>query len=68
MKHISDTERLQTAILNKKDQELTKCKRENIQLKQHIETLTQYVSELKTSNQILANQLNYLARKSHLNV
>jgi len=62
-KHISDSERITLAILNKRETELKQTRDELNQLRKQLKATNIYVSELKESNKILANQVNYLVHK-----
>lgn len=62
-RHISDSERLTIAMLNRKENELYEMKRMNENYCKQLKALKVYVSELKESNKILANQVNYLVSK-----
>lgn len=62
-KHISDSERITLAMLNKRETELKQTRDELNQLRKQLKAVNIYVSELKESNKILANQVNYLVHK-----
>lgn len=62
-KHISDSERLTIAALNRKESELSEKTRELENYKAQLRAMKTYVSELKESNKILAAQVNYLISK-----
>ena len=62
-KHISDSERLTLAMLNRRETELKQTRDELNQLRKQLKAVNIYVSELKESNKILANQVNYLVHK-----
>lgn len=62
-RHISDSERLTIAMLNRKENELSEMKKMNENYYKQLKALKVYVSELKESNKILANQVNYLVSK-----
>ena len=62
-RHISDSERLTIAMLNRKENELSEMKRMNENYYRQLQALKVYISELKNSNKILANQVNYLVSK-----
>ena len=62
-KHITDSEKLTIAILNRKETELKQTKEELDQLKRQLKAMSWYITELKNSNKNLASQINYLVRK-----
>ena len=62
-RHISDSERLTIAALNRKENELSEVKRMNQNYYQQLKAMKVYISELKESNKILAAQVNYLISK-----
>ena len=62
-RHVSDSERLTTAMLNKKTMELAECEREKQNYIQQLKALKTYIGELKESNKTLAAQVNYLVNK-----
>ena len=62
-KHITDSEKLTIAMLNKKETELKQTKEELEQLKKQLKAMSWYITELKNSNKHLASQINYLVRK-----
>lgn len=62
-RHISDSERLTLAMLNKKETELKQAREEIDQLKRQLKAMSGYITELKDSNKILASQVNFLIRK-----
>ena len=62
-RHISDSERLTNAMLNRKIMELEESQREKNNYIQQLKAMKTYVSELKESNKILAAQVNYLVSK-----
>lgn len=62
-KHISDSERLTLAMLNKKETELKQARETIEQFKVQLKALSDYITDLKKSNKILASQVNYLVRK-----
>ena len=63
MKHITNSERLITAKLNRTETELKEA-REIIQnYKKQLEAIRIYIAELKDSNKILTNQVRYLVDK-----
>jgi hypothetical protein len=62
-KHITDSERLTLAMLNKKETELKQAQEEIDQLKRQLKAMSGYITELKDSNKLLASQVNFLIRK-----
>lgn len=62
-RHISDSERLTQAALNRKYMELEQERREKNNYIQQLKAMKIYISELKESNKILAAQVNYLVSK-----
>ena len=62
-KHISDSERLTLAMLNKKETELKQARETIEQFKVQLKALSYYITDLKKSNKILASQVNYLVHK-----
>ena len=64
MKHISDSERLTLASLNKKETELKQVKEELYRARQQAQAMNTYIRELRENNKILANQVRYLAHRS----
>lgn len=66
-KHISDSERLTLAMLNKKETELKQTQDKLSNAYQQLKAMKSYISELKDSNQILASQVKYLVSKQKQN-
>lgn len=62
-KHISDSERLVIASLNRKETELKQTKDELNRAYKQLKVMKDYITELKDSNKILAAQVNYLVHK-----
>lgn len=60
---ISDSERLTQATLNKKYMELEEKNREIKEYQAQLRAMKGYITELKDSNKILCNQINYLLLK-----
>ena len=60
---ISDSERLVIAKLNRTETELKQAKETIAQFTKQLKTQTQYISELKDANKMLAAQVNFLVRK-----
>ena len=63
MRHLSDSERLIQAALNRKYMELEQCEKEKQNYIQQLKALKLYIWELKESNKILAAQVKYLISK-----
>ena len=66
-KHISDSERLTLAMLNKKETELKQTQDKLSNAYQQLKAMKSYIWELKESNQILASQVKYLVSKQKQN-
>jgi archaellum component FlaC len=64
-KHISDSERLTLAMLNKKETELKQTREELEQFKKQLRAMSKYITELKDSNKMLASQVRYLVSKQN---
>lgn len=64
---ISDSERLVIAKLNKTETELKQAKDTIAQYARQLKAQTQYITELKDANKILATQVNYLVSKKITN-
>ena len=62
-KHITDSEKITLALLNKKETELKQTREELDQLRRQLKAMSGYITELKESNKHLASQINYLVRK-----
>lgn len=62
-RHISDSERLTLAKLNRVETELKHEREEKQKLIQQLKAIKQYITELKDSNKILAAQVRYLVTK-----
>lgn len=62
-KHISDSERLTLAMLNKKETELKQTREDLDQLKKQLRVMSDYITELKKANKILSAQVRYLVHK-----
>lgn len=62
-KHISDSERLTLAMLNRKETELKQTREDLDQLKKQLRVMSDYITELKKANKILCAQVRYLDRK-----
>lgn len=60
---ISDSERLVIAKLNRTETELKRAKETIEQFTRQLKAQTQYITELKDANKMLAAQVNYLVRK-----
>ena len=62
-KHISDSERLTLAMLNKKETELKQTQDKLTNAYQQLKAMKSYISELEESNKMLAAQVRYLISK-----
>lgn len=62
-RHISDSERLTIAMLNKKETENKQLQEKLSNAYQQIKAMKSYIWELKDSNKMLANQVRYLVSK-----
>lgn len=62
-RHISDSERLTLAALNRKETELKQALETIEQFKKQLRVQTDYITELKHSNRLLASQVRYLVSK-----
>jgi len=62
-KHISDSERLVIAKLNRTESELKQAKETIEQFTKQLKAQTAYITELKDANKMLAAQVNFLVRK-----
>ena len=60
---ISDSERLVIAKLNRTETELKQAKEIIAQFTKQLKAQTQYISELKDANKMLAAQVNFLVHK-----
>ena len=66
-RHISDSERLTLAALNRKETELKQERERSATYLRELKAMKSYVWELKDSNKILAAQVNYLITKQKQN-
>jgi hypothetical protein len=66
-RHISDSERLTLATLNRKETELKQTQDKLSNAYQQLKAMKGYIWELKESNQILASQVKYLVSKQKQN-
>lgn len=64
-KHISDSERLTLAMLNKRETELKQTQEKLSNAYQQLKALKTYIWELKESNKMLASQVKYLVSKQN---
>lgn len=64
-RHISDSERLTLAALNKKETELKQERERSATYRRELQAMKSYISELKDSNKILASQVKYLVSKQN---
>lgn len=63
MKHITMSERITTAKLNKTEQELQQAKEIIRNYQKQLDAIRIYISDLKEGNKILTNQVRYLIEK-----
>jgi uncharacterized membrane protein YgaE (UPF0421/DUF939 family) len=66
-RHISDSERLVIASLNRKETENKQLQEKLSKAYQQLKAQNQYISELKDSNKMLAAQVRYLVHKKATN-
>lgn len=64
-KHISDSERLTLAMLNKKEAENKQLQEKLSNAYQQLKAMKSYVWELKEANKMLASQVRYLVSKQN---
>ena len=64
-KHISDSERLTLAMLNKKETENKQLQEKLSNAYQQLKAMKNYICELKESNKMLASQVKYLVSKQN---
>jgi len=64
-RHISDSERLTIAMLNKKETELKQTQEKLSNAYQQLKAMKNYVWELKDANKMLAAQVRYLVSKQN---
>ena len=64
-RHISDSERLTLAMLNKKETELKQTQEKLSNAYQQLKAMKNYVWELKEANKMLASQVKYLVSKQN---
>lgn len=64
-KHISDSERLTLAMLNKKETENKQLQEKLSNAYQQLKAMKNYIWELKESNKMLASQVKYLVSKQN---
>ena len=62
-RQISDSERLTLAMLNKKETENKQLREELNRAYAQLRAMSDYITELKSSNKTLASQINYLVYK-----
>ena len=65
MKHISDSERLTIAALNRRETELKQANETIEQYKAQLRAMKTYIWELRESNKILSAQVQYLVSKQN---
>lgn len=66
-RHISDSERLVIAKLNRTETELKQERERSSTYRRELQAMKSYISELKESNKMLAAQVNYLVSKKKQN-
>ena len=66
-RHISDSERIVIAALNRRETELKQARDSNEKLNAQVRAMTKYITELKESNKMLAAQVRYLVSKQNAN-
>lgn len=66
-RHISDSERLVIAKLNRTETELKQERERSSTYRRELQAMKSYISELKESNKMLAAQVNYLVSKQKQN-
>lgn len=64
-RHISDSERLTIAMLNKKETELKQTQEKLSNAYQQLKAMKNYIWELKEANKMLASQVKYLVSKQN---
>ena len=62
-KHVTDSERLVIATLNRRETELKQARELIDQLKKQLRVQNDYITELKKSNKLLASQVRFLVHK-----
>lgn len=62
-RHISDSERLVIATLNRRENELKHARETIDQLKAQLRVQTDHITELMNSNKLLSSQIRYLVHK-----
>ena len=60
MKHISDSERLTQAMLNRTENRLKEAERKIVKQEAQIRVRDEYILELKATNKALCNQISSL--------
>ena len=60
MKHISDSERLTQAMLNRTEERLKEAERKIAKQEAQIRVRDEYIQELKATNRTLCNQISSL--------
>lgn len=65
MKHISDSERLTIAALNRRETELKQANETIEEYKAQLRAMKTYIWELRESNKILSAQVQYLVSKQN---
>ena len=64
-RHISDSERLTIAMLNKKETENKQLQEKLSNAYQQLKAMSGYIWELKESNKMLASQVRHLVSKQN---
>lgn len=64
-RHISDSERLTIAMLNKKETENKQLQEKLSNAYQQLKAMKNYIWELKEANKMLASQVKYLVSKQN---
>ena len=68
MKHITDSERLLQASYHKKEAELKELKAKLEEYKEQLETMVNYITELKALNKVLCKQIHDLHHNHNCHV
>lgn len=66
-RHISDSERLVIAKLNRTETELKQERERSATYRRELQAMKSYISELKDANKMLAAQVKYLVSKPKQN-
>ena len=65
MKHVSDGEKIATAIIDKKEKQISFLERENALLVKQIEAMQYYIKDLQESRKLLCRQIKDLVSKPY---